>query len=269
MKAISSNDITKTIWYKEIIAGKIACYFISPHLDDAVFSCASLLTTLVRNKVPVTIINVFSRPSAKPYTLSVRKFLWQCGYSDAQKLFRDRIVEDKIAITHVGGKVRNLGFVDALWRRLPIRGLRNFFSNYIGELSSVYPIYRLGLAHGKVSGYDSWLYSEIGKQLIKIVVPGSVIFCPLAIGRHVDHLITRDVCLKYFPKTRVIYWSDYPYETDRPLESEFIKKHNLTESKLMNNSDNKNTLINTYKSQLNVIFGELRDHSNVIEKYYN
>lgn len=270
MKKTTVGNFLSTPLYKGLVEHKTACYFISPHLDDAVFSCASLLSNLVKSGVPVTILNVFSEASQRPYTLSVHKFLWQCGYTDAGKLFKDRRMEDAQVIEQLGAKVSNLGFVDALWRRHKVRGVVRLLSRVIAELNYVYPVYRFGLAQGIISAHDAGLGEQISQKLKRVIPPlsKSMIFCPLAIGRHVDHLIVRDACKTAYNPERVAYWSDYPYEQQKPMEDEFIKNNALLGYAIKKNTATKNALINGYKSQLQVIFGGLRDHSQVIETYY-
>src|SRR5260221_14357797 len=94
---------------KEIISKKIPCVFVSPHFDDAVLSCGTLLTKL-SGKTDITVINVFTKAHGKPYTLSARKNLIDSGkYSDADKLFGDREQEDKKALSKLSVKISNLG----------------------------------------------------------------------------------------------------------------------------------------------------------------
>ncbi len=261
------GNIENTKIYKEIISRKRACYFISPHLDDAIFSSANLLIELVRNSVPVNIINVFSEADSKPYTASAWKFLLQCGYYSADKLFADRRDEDRKVINKLGAQVENLGFTDALWRRLKYGGMRGVLGQYIGELTHVYPTYKFGIARGIVSSLDHKIYPQLQRKLLERIQEGSIVFCPIAIGRHVDHLIVRDVCKSTF-RDNIVYWSDYPYETQNSQETEFIESNHLRAYTYMKYSPLKNELINGYLSQMKVIFGGVADHSNVTETYY-
>ena len=95
---------------------KSPCFFISPHLDDAVFSAGGLMIFLAK-KNPVTVVNVFTEAGDLPYTLSAKKYLSVCEVDDARKLFEQRRNEDQKVLEKVGVKVVNLGFVDALWRK--------------------------------------------------------------------------------------------------------------------------------------------------------
>ena len=49
-------------------------FFVSPHLDDAVFSAGNLLLTLAE-KTEIMVINVFTQADTKPYTYSAKKYL--------------------------------------------------------------------------------------------------------------------------------------------------------------------------------------------------
>src|SRR3989304_10331904 len=94
--------MTFTKLTKQIINEKAPCLFISPHLDDAVLSAGDFILFLIEQKIPVTVITVFTKISPKPYTLSAKSFIRQCGYNDAELLFADRRNEDKEIFEKIG-----------------------------------------------------------------------------------------------------------------------------------------------------------------------
>jgi LmbE family N-acetylglucosaminyl deacetylase len=230
-----------------IIKKRQTCYFISPHFDDAVFSAGALMTYLAKH-TSVTVINIFTKASRRPYTLSAEMFLRQCGYRDAQKLFADRGREDADVFKSINVKVINLSFSDALWRKKDHLGfLARFFSN-IGELSAVYPTYKLHAIKGKIAKADMDTVAAIKNELkAKVSEKNSVVFCPLGIGSHVDHVIARKVCDELFRD--VIHWSDFPYNEKSQKNSDGLKSFVFAEG-----LSDKRKLIEGYKSQYGAMF---------------
>ena len=230
-----------------IVKNKKACYFISPHFDDAVFSAGALMTYLAKH-VSVTVINIFTKASEPPYTLSADMFLRQCGYNDAQKLFADREREDASVFKSINVKVINLSFSDALWRKKKHPGrLARFFPNIAG-LSATYPTYKFHAIKGKIAKADLDTIVEIKDELKdKVRDADSVVFCPMGVGKHVDHVITRAVCDELFRD--VIRWSDFPYNEKSQKNSGGFQSFSFAEG-----LSKKRKLIEGYKSQYNAIF---------------
>lgn len=235
--------------------------FISPHLDDAIFSCGGLIDILYKKGKNISIVNIFTKASKKPYTISIKKFLHSCGYSDADKLYKDRIKEDKAVAKLVNAKVLNLNFTDALWRRKD--------SNWpIPEFNYVYPIFRLSIARGLISRYDTSLIKEIENKLLNLINENkkTVILCPSGIGNHTDHLITRNIVNKIFKN--VIFWEDYPYSKTNTVDKHFLTNNNVEAKLFKFKATDKDRLVNAYKSQLNAIFGNKFEHTGHTEKYF-
>jgi LmbE family N-acetylglucosaminyl deacetylase len=235
--------------------------FVSPHLDDAVFSAGGLMDYLHKKNKNIKVINVFTKAGTKPYTFSVKKFLKLCGYDSAVELFKDRIKEDKLVLKKVGAKIVNLGFTDALWRK---KGN----NSPIAELDYIYPIFKLTIARGFISRHDDKMVSKIKTDLIKNIKPNKnvIIFCPAGIGRHTDHLIVRNAVSELFKN--VVYWQDYPYIKSSEIDRDFVKMHKLKKVVFTFNKAAKNRLVNLYKSQVNAIFGKEKEIVSIKEKYY-
>lgn len=191
---------------KEISDSKRNCYFISPHIDDAVFSAGALIIALRKKNVPVTIINVFTKGGSRN-TLSARKYLAISNAKSAKELFNIRIVEERQIAKKLGINIVNLGFVDALWRMKSAHLLLNKLSYIFAELTAVYPTYKYHITSGILSKEDSKVKKEIQKKLSMYISKKSYVFAPLAIGNHVDHVLIREATNNMNP----IYWKDFPY----------------------------------------------------------
>src|SRR3989344_803253 len=245
---------------ENIINKKTHCYFISPHLDDAVFSAGSLMSYL-SDKVNITVINIFTSAGDGNSTLSARSYLKQCKINDPKKLYEVRINEDNIALSKLNSKIFNLGFTEALWRKKQHSGkLRKLVSRYLPELNSIYPFFRLNIVSGKLHKEDEKLVLKVSRKIKSIVGKNNhnyKIFCPVGSGGHVDHLATREACLKEF-KNNLIYWSDFPYCLKLGKRNDFIENNNLEQQVYGKNADYKIKLCEAYNSQINQVIEDKR-----------
>ena len=245
---------------ENIINKKTHCYFISPHLDDAVFSAGSLMSYL-SGKVDITVINIFTSAGDGINTLSARSYLKQCKINNPKKLYEVRINEDNIALSKLNAKIFNLGFTEALWRKKQHSGkFRKFLSRYLPEFNSIYPFYRLNIISGKLHKEDEKLVIKVSRKIKSIVGKNNhnfKIFCPVGSGGHVDHLITRDACVKEF-NDNLIYWSDFPYCLKLRKRNDFIENNDLGQHVFGKNADIKIKLCEAYSSQINRVIEDKR-----------
>jgi LmbE family N-acetylglucosaminyl deacetylase len=82
---------------------------LSPHLDDAVLNCWSVVT----RPVEVVVVNVFAAVPARG-TLTA----WDrvCGADDSARLMTERVAEDREALARAGRDPVNLPFLDTQYR---------------------------------------------------------------------------------------------------------------------------------------------------------
>ena len=88
------------------------CFFISPHLDDAVLSAGSLIHHLSRI-TNVAVATVFTEVDPKVRTA---KWSRKCGFESPEIFVETRKQEDIEALTYLGVDVNNihhLGYIDA------------------------------------------------------------------------------------------------------------------------------------------------------------
>ena len=229
---------------QSIIKNKKTVYFVSPHFDDAILSAGATLQYLAKH-VPVVIINVFTQAGERPYTLSVKANLKQSGFADAKELYREREKEDKMVLGKVTKNITNLGFIDSLWRKKkPSHPLENL----LPEINYIYPTYRFHVAKGKIAKHDLLLIEEIKKKLRKIIKgENAVVFCPMAIGDHVDHVIVRKVCDELFANP--IHWSDFPYNEKSTKDTDDYEMIVFAKD-----LKKKQKLIEGYKTQFSAMF---------------
>jgi len=247
------NKFNNLSIYKKIINEKLTCFFVSPHFDDAIFSAGGLMHELAKKGVPIILVNVFTKASPPPYTLSIKKFLKDCGYEDAHKLYEARINEDADVAYVINAKVINLGFVDGLWRKRKGNGYLKILSKFVPEFGYEYPIFRL--ARWMVSKESIRIEKQLSEKIEYYIkkYKNAVIFGPLGIGNHPDHHIVKNA-LQTLKQDCIIYWADYPYfETDNKLINKSSKFIQYT---FEANQKEKMKLVLGYKSQISAIFGK-------------
>ena len=241
---------------KNLILQDYSSYiFISPHLDDAILSCGNLLLKLKAQNKNIQIITLFTSASKKTLTPQAENFLNACGYTSPIKLFEDREVEDSKATGFIGGTYKHLGFIDAAWRT---KNNKPLYHNGTSQFS------------GRISTKDHKLIDTIRTNLTKICVNDAttLILCPLGVGNHADHVITRKAVEKLYKQS--LFWEDYPYNTDRGVLKMFLTKHKkFRKSFEIHQMDNrkKHLAIKFYRSQLRSLFpsGQIK---NTMESYY-
>ncbi len=167
---------------RTILNKKVSVYFISPHVDDALLSAGSFMEALCK-KVPVHLVTVFSDCKSKDKDSSF-------AASAKQSIAKRKAIEKKLLLGH---KIK-LHYLD-----LPEFVLR----------SNTPSLYKK-LPHMSTPG-DSLLKKEIAEQLTNIIQKKSLLFCPLGIGGHIDHVIVRDACMSAFSLQDIYFWNDYPY----------------------------------------------------------
>lgn len=165
--------------------------FLSPHSDDAAFSAAGALNWLVNAQKTKCDIQV---------AMSCSDF--QTGKSAVNRqteITQVRQAEDRQFARLFGADkvtVNWLGFNDA-----PLRGY-----TAKGDYQSGKPLI----------AYDLELAWAIAESVAPDLQAGSVVFAPLAIGRHIDHRIVRTaaLALKSALDIELLLFEDMPYSTN-------------------------------------------------------
>jgi hypothetical protein len=154
--------------------------FVSPHLDDAVFSCGGEIERLVQEG-PVLMLNLFTRYLGE---VKVR----------AVVLGEERFREEQAAAEFLGFESHDVGELDVSFRRPAYRSLGNIFRPPVREdLEDYLPELRQRV-FAFLRGID---YERL--------------YVPLAIGWHVDHMLTFLVFEPWIGREQLIHYEDAPY----------------------------------------------------------
>jgi LmbE family N-acetylglucosaminyl deacetylase len=235
--------------------------FLSPHLDDGVLSCGNL----VRRAPRASVVTVFSEAAPGPHTRAARSFLRQCGaVAGAEALFAERRAEDVEVVTAAGADAVHLGRRDALFRT---RRAPRALGRVLPELVHRYPTFRFDIARGRVAAAERDLAARIAEQVEAIVARSGaeVVFCPLGVGRHVDHVLVRSVGPELGEE--VVYYADFPYTLHSGPDPAFLTAHGLRRWENPDDPDDKRKLIEGYRTQVDALFpgGEVPGRR---EEYY-
>ena len=172
--------------------------YISPHFDDAVLSCGGLIYEQTRQGTPVEIWTVCAGdppPGLLSPLAQVCHFQW--GTQTAEETVVLRRGEDRRAAALLGAGTRHFGIPDCIYRRSPD-----------GDLLYTEEVF--GTRHPLEAELDR----EIAAALEAKLRPGDTLVCPLTIGGHLDHVLTR-VAVERLGRP-LSYYADIPYLLNSP-----------------------------------------------------
>lgn len=238
----------------DVLQAPSPCVFLSPHLDDAAFSCGGLLSSL-SGRARSVVVSVFTEAAPPPHTLATRSFLRQAGVPDALELYARRRSEDEKALGSLGCDVVHLGLQDALFRRRKVSAaVPSWMRRAVPELVHRYPTYRLDIARGRISGSDREMIAAVAREVAALVrdVGAGVVFLPLGVGRHVDHLITR-IAGQDLP-TRKIYYAEAPYCFTQSPDGAYLARRQLGPWTFAGDPEAKRALMLQYATQVSAVF---------------
>lgn len=213
--------------------------YLSPHLDDAVFSAGGLIYEQAQSGTPVeiwTFMAGFPELDVSPLAQAIHK---QWGFSSSEETIRERREEDKNAATILGAKSLHFDFLDCIYRR-----------GTNGRAAWLYSEIFVPPHPG-----DAQLPAQIAQTISARLLPDDVLVCQLAVGSHPDHVLVRQGA--ELVGRHLVYYIDVPYILSHPGEdaekSAGMKEsvHFITESGL--NRWQEAAL--AYKSQLSSLGG--------------
>ncbi len=106
------TDIRASHWYA----------FLSPHFDDAVYSCGGTLSTYVQNGIHPLVITVFAGIPPSNIELSLYALaLYKRKYciQDPEQMTMRRRIEDMNALDYIQVDYLHLDYLDAIYRGTP------------------------------------------------------------------------------------------------------------------------------------------------------
>ena len=167
--------------------------YLSPHLDDAVFSCGGLIweQTKSGDQVEIWTICAGDPPDRvySPFAIQLHK-----DWGLSENMIKNRRDEDQEACQILGARPRYFPYLDCIYRKSP----QGEF--YYQSEEGIF---------GGLHAQDMPLIDLIVEDLSDQLPSDARIVAPLGIGNHVDHDLTRKASSRL--KLAVDYYADYPY----------------------------------------------------------
>lgn len=177
--------------------------YLSPHLDDAAFSCGGLLWEQAHTGIDVQVWTVCAGdPPAGPISSFAQSLhaRWEGG-ADAGQLRRQ---EDRLACGILGGSARHFPIPDCIYRRHPDTG-DYLYDSEQALFSPLHPS-------------EDVLVQSLARTLLEVLPGGPAqgvnLVLPLSLGGHVDHRLTRAAAQLIHCSELACtawYYADFPY----------------------------------------------------------
>lgn len=234
--------------------------FLSPHLDDVVYSCGGTLGVQVSTGLHPLVITVFAgAPSStielSPFAAEIHR---EMGFQqNAQIALTTRRNEDARALDYLNVDYLWLDYLDAIYRGTPAYYTDN--SQLIG---------------GDVHPGDLWIDRELAQNLVALHdrLPDTVWYAPLGVGRHVDHQIVSSAVDRLIQRgANVKLYEDFPYVlTLGALEERLNEFGGTLEPALVEMSEMlhlRQEASEMYASQLQLNFGDKQSMFKAMAEY--
>lgn len=171
----ATKDDAVDVRFESIIRRMALRLYISPHLDDAVFSCGGLIARQRSAGDDVQVVSIFAGDpplgELTPFAYELHR-RWG-GEGSPMGLRR---AEDLVACGRLGASVVHLTFPDAIYRRAD--GGEALYA----DSESLF---------GPPPADEAALVGAIVEALDRSIPLGAEVYLPLGIGGHVDHLLAR------------------------------------------------------------------------------
>jgi LmbE family N-acetylglucosaminyl deacetylase len=172
--------------------------YLSPHFDDAVLSCGGLIRKQTRKGVPVEIWTICAGDAPPgPLSLLAMDCHQKWGIESAEDVVAARRLENQQAADLVGAETVDFSIPDCIYRRSPTGDLLYSEEVFV-------PIHT----------FEKDLHLEISAVLGSELQPEDTVVSPLAIGGHLDHVITRRAAEAL--DRPLWYYADIPYLINQP-----------------------------------------------------
>jgi LmbE family N-acetylglucosaminyl deacetylase len=173
---------------------------ISPHFDDAVLSCGGLLWEISRGGAAVEIWTVCAGiPPEGPLSELAGRIHAQWGTGEARQTVELRRAEDREAAAVMGATARHFSTLDCIYR-MDAGGVFLYNDDVFDA------------PHSADAGLPDRIAAELGAHLTR----DDRVVAPLAVGHHVDHVITRRAAERL--GTSLSYYAEIPYLLRFPEE---------------------------------------------------
>ncbi len=173
--------------------------YLSPHFDDAVLSCGGLMWEQRQRGEEVFLWTIFAARPESPLSPFAQATHTMWGFAPQDDVVGARRAEDERAARRLGVRVRRFPFLDCIYRLTP-------------DGEPLYPQSVFVPPHP----LEEELPRRIADCLARYLTPRDCLVCPLTLGGHVDHVLTRRAAEQLnFPRR---YYADFPYVVQAPQD---------------------------------------------------
>ena len=224
--------------------------FISPHLDDVVFSCGGTLAKLAAEGWQTILCTIFTKSVAHPQGFALACQLDKNLAPDVDYMKLRRSEDHRAAKILGAAEILHLNFLEA-----PHRGYESAPELFAGEKP------------------DDKVWKNVAEHLEMLdeIHQPEVIFAPQGLGNHADHLQTIRAVLRVFPVEKILWYRDTPYAVRQPnappsnlLPSELSPFFSEIEAYL----PQKIAACAEYSSQINFQFGGKNQIKPTLENFH-
>lgn len=179
--------------------------YLSPHLDDVIWSCGGLIWEQKQQGVSSSIWTIFTGdPGEGELSLFAQILHQRWGIPENSVL--QRRLEDERACARLSVEFRHFMFQDCIYRKAPVYFDVAGSESLSGE-GYLYPTREA--IFGDVHPSEADFFMEISRQISQLLNKEDVLISPLVIGNHVDHQLTRKAA-EHCGKVEW-YYADFPY----------------------------------------------------------
>ena len=224
--------------------------FISPHLDDVVFSCGGTLAKLADENRRTILCTIFTKSVLNPKGFALACQLDKNLPADVDYMKLRRAEDFQAAKILNTSEVLHLNFPEA-----PHRGYES-----APELFA-----------GVTSGDDVWKPVAEHLALLDEIHQPEIVFAPQGLGNHADHLQTIRAVLNSFSLEKIRWYRDTPYairQSDAPpselLPTGLFSFYSEIEAYL----PQKIAACAAYRSQIDFQFGSFAQIKPTLENFH-
>jgi LmbE family N-acetylglucosaminyl deacetylase len=245
------------LWYK----WAVNWIYFSPHLDDVALSCGGLLWEQAVQGAAVSVWTICAGEAPggelSPFASSLHA-RWGSG-PEAVALRR---LEDAASCREMNASYRHLTIPDCIYRR--------------GGASAHWLYDSESALFGSLHTEDSRLADALSAELGAILPTPAILVCPLALGGHVDHRLTRSAVERLLEKPgkaahwQLWYYADFPYvvresiyQVEMPAEGWEAAKHAISQDGLAAWSK----AVAAHRSQISTFWSDVADMQADLQEY--
>jgi len=168
--------------------------YLSPHLDDAIFSCGGIIAHQVQTGNDVEVWSIFTADPPDDKLTAFAKILHRRWAKEGLP-YELRRFEDEEACRVLGVKSRHFNFPDCIYRY--------YDTNKSPLVRKTSDLFR------PVREPEISLEGNILSTVFSNLSIDDQVILPLGVGEHIDHLLIRQLGLRL--KNKKLFYPDFPY----------------------------------------------------------